>query len=259
MTVRNFALTYPQLMSQAQEKKLSDGHITQLRKAYELAERLFDGLYRAQHVPFICHLVRTASILLEEKQSIHVVSAGLAHAAYAAGYFQDMQHGKATPEHRFEIESHLGKETELLVYDYDQFPWYTKKSVQTHLDQFESYSDHQKNLILMRIANEFEDYLDYGMAYRGDFSQVKSEGYGNQVIELANKLSRRELAEELKQVFESHFNVCLPQIVVTNQKSSFQLPTLKWLKKSYFEKIQIKGKRLIKKIRLPKKWIKETV
>ena len=246
MNIRNFALTYPQLMSQAQEKKWSDEQIIQLRKAYELGQRLFDGLYRGQQVPFICHLVRTASILLEENQPIEIVSAALVHAAYAAGYFKDMHHGGITPEHRSEIEHDLGEATELLVCDYDRFPWYRKKYIQMHLDKLESYSDREKQLVLMRIANELEDYIDYGMAYRGDFSQVKSEGYGSQVIELAHQLGRHELAEDLKQVFESHFSVRLPQIVLTNQRASFQLPALKWLKKSYLEKVKTKGKQILR-------------
>ncbi len=70
MNVRTFALTYPQLMNQAIDMKLAEEDLFHLRKAYELSERLFDGLYRGQHAPFLCHLVRTASILLAEKVSI---------------------------------------------------------------------------------------------------------------------------------------------------------------------------------------------
>ncbi len=261
MTIRNFAMTYPQFMSQAIEFGKSEQDLVYLRKAYKTAERLFDGIYRGQHVPFICHVVRTASILLAEQASIEVIAAGLLHAAYAVGCFSDFCHGKATTEHRSEIERELGKSVELLVFDYNQFLWYQKECVQDHADQLESYGDHEKNLILMRLANDLEDYLDLGMVYRGAFPyRAKIEAYGDKAVELARRLQRFQLAEELQRAFDVHLNADLPAAVLTNQKLSYQLPALKWLKKSYFEKLQVKGKQFFQKLgRSKENQIKEFV
>ena len=246
MKVRTFALTYPQLMNQAIRLKLADQDLIRLRKAYELSERWFDGLYRGQHVPFICHLVRTASILLEEKLSVEVVLAGLVHAVYAVGCFKDFRHGKATSDHRVEVRDELGEEVEQLIFDYDKFPWYRKDCIESHMDQFANYNLREKNLLLMRLANELEDYLDYGMAYRAVFPyREKVVAYGNLAIELANRLGHSQLADELKEVFEINLSSNLPKVVLMNQSSSFQLPALKWLKKSYFEKLRYKTEQFL--------------
>ena len=249
MTIRNFALTYPQLMNQALRLKLNREEIIYLRKSYEFAAEIFDGLHRGQNVPFICHLVRVASILLEEKLPIEVVVAGLLHAAYAVGCFKDLRHGWATLEHRAEVRDRFGDEVELLIYDYDKFSWYKKECVEMRLNQLETSDNHEKQLILMRLANELEDYMDYGMEYRGVFPyQEKLRAYGAQAIELARRLGREQLADELNEAFESHFNVNLPSIVLTNQRMSYQLPTLKWLKKSYPERLRIRSKEFIQKL-----------
>ncbi len=254
MSVRIFALTYPQLMNQAFAKKLNEAEIMRLRNSYEVAERLFDGVYRAQHVPFICHVVRTASILLEENQTIEVVMAGLLHAAYSLGYFDDRRHGKATAGHRAQLQREVGIDVESLVSDYDCFPWYKKEHVCGHLEKLESYSDRERNLILMRLANELEDYQDFGMAYRGIFPyREKIKAYGKEAVELAQRLGCVHLVDELNEVFEAHLACKLPQIVITNKRESFQLPALKWLKKSYFERLQSKGKQLIEEMGKPKK------
>ncbi len=261
MNIRNFALTYSQLMSQAIARGKSEQDLVSLRKAYETAESLFDGLYRGQHAPFICHAVRTASILLAEEASIEVVAAGLLHAAYAVGCFSDFYHGKATDAHREEIKRVVGHGTELLIFEYGQFSWYQKECVQDHMDHIASYTQQQKNLILIRLANELEDYLDLGMAYRGTFPfRKKIEDYGDKAIELAHFLGHWQLASELGQVFDAHLNIKLPDIVLTNQKNSYQLPALKWLKKSYLEKLQIKGKQFFKNLgRQKETQIKELV
>lgn len=62
-----YALTYPQLMNQALSCDLSDSELLQLHRAHEFAQLFADGIYRAQGVPLLSHLVRTASILLAER------------------------------------------------------------------------------------------------------------------------------------------------------------------------------------------------
>jgi hypothetical protein len=68
--MRSFALTYPQLMNQAIAAALDTEAVVRLRATYELAERFADGVYRPQGEPFLCHLVRTASIVLAEGQPL---------------------------------------------------------------------------------------------------------------------------------------------------------------------------------------------
>ncbi len=258
MNVRTFALTYPQLMNQAIDMKLAEEDLFRLRKAYELSERLFDGLYRGQHAPFLCHLVRTASILLAEKMSIETVIAGLLHAAYTVGYFQDQRHGCATPIHRKELQDSIGGEVEVLVFNYNEGTWYKKEHLENYLESVKENNSNIKTLVLMHLANELEDYLDYGMAYRGTFPfRERINAYGSLAVELAKRLGHLQLAEELNQVFEIHLNSNLPKIVLTNQSSSFQLPSLKWLKKSYLEKLRYKTGKLIAQLSGSKNQVEE--
>ena len=60
----NYALTYPQLICQARDQGVDPEGLRRLRETYAFVERMVDGLYRAQGVPFSCHLVRAASIAL---------------------------------------------------------------------------------------------------------------------------------------------------------------------------------------------------
>ena len=246
MTTKTYTLTYPQLMNQALRKGLGPDELVRLRKAYETAAQLMDGLYRPQHVPFICHLVRTASILLEEGASFDVVLVGLLHAAYTNGCFEDQKHGKATPEHRAELSRKVGENVEGLVFDYEQCQWYQRECVREHLERLESYDARKRGLLLIRLANELEDYLDLGMAYRGAFPyREKIAAYGDEAAEVAKRLGHPGLAHELKALFDLQLNSQLPETVMTNERSSFQLPLLKWLKKSYLEKLRTRAGRLL--------------
>ncbi|GEM_PF-6074773 len=172
--------------------------------------------------------------------------AGLLHAAYTVGYFQDQRHGSATPTHRKELQASIGEVVEVLVFNYNESTWYKKEHLENYFETVKENNSNIKNLILMRLANELEDYLDYGMVYRGTFPfRERINAYGNLAIELAKRLGHLQLAEELNQVFQIHLDSNLPKIVFTNQSSCFQLPALKWLKKSYLEKLQYKTRKLI--------------
>ena len=249
MNIRTFALTYPQLISQAIDMNLSEEDLVYLRKGYEVAQELFDGFYRGQNVPFICHVVRTASILLAERLPIEIALAGLLHAAYMVGCFKDFKHGGSSPEHRMQIKRDLGAEVESLVFDYQRFPWYKKECVQDHLNKLPSYGERERHLVLIRLANELEEYMDYGVAYRGAFPyREKINEYGDMAVEIARRLGHLELAGELQKAFEANLKLELPELLLTNHRYAFQLPHLKWLKKSYFERLQIKSRELIKKL-----------
>src|SRR5262249_45274785 len=71
--VRDFALTYPQLARQAITAGLDDQALRDMRDVFEVAQRHYDGLYRASGQPFLCHMVRTASILLAEGKPLPLV------------------------------------------------------------------------------------------------------------------------------------------------------------------------------------------
>ena len=130
------ALTYPQLMNQAIAAAVDADALVRLRATYELAERLADGVYRPQGEPLLCHLVRTASIVLAEDQPLPVVQAALLHAAYSlrARVGEANEHGSR----RAWLRTAAGPEVEQLVFAYDQLPWNSSAQLKRHVEGFAS-------------------------------------------------------------------------------------------------------------------------
>lgn len=83
--MRSFAQTYPQLMNQAIAAGCDTDTLLSLRAAHNVAMGLTDGYPRAHGQPFLCHLVRTASIVLAEGHTLVLVEAAMNHAAYSLG------------------------------------------------------------------------------------------------------------------------------------------------------------------------------
>jgi hypothetical protein len=197
--MRAFALTYPQLCNQALALGLPAGELEQLARACELAERMADGLYRAQGVPFVCHLVRTASILLAEEQPIEVAMAGLLHSAYLLHLF-DPARGAPRARERAELERVAGSEAHALVRAYACTPLDTRAALAAQLERLDACDERARRVLLLRLANELEDHLDGGLRYRapeaGDASGCER---GALLVELAVRLGRPTLAAELRQ------------------------------------------------------------
>lgn len=226
MNIRHFAITYPQLMNQALKQGVKKRDLLLLRTCYDTAEKLADGFYRSQGVPFITHFVRHASILLAEKQPIHVVCACLVHSAYLFGRFQDERHGKATAAHRRELRQRLNKEIEQLVFLYDQTPWGSPEAIENHLKSMDNYGKLQRQVLIMRIANELEDHLDHGIAYS---KKARSKEYvekcGKPMITIARRLGYNTLANELTQAFASYLAFQLPKGLIRKHPQRYQYPS----------------------------------
>lgn len=140
-------------MHQLLAQDLSPSVLSGLRAAYNLAERLADGLYRPTGATFLSHLTRTASITVYIDPSPAMVSAALLHASYSLHRFRI---GKA----RRELRRVVGAEVELLIRQYEQLPWNSAEAVQTHQRQLDGYPDLLRRAMLLRLANELEDHLD---------------------------------------------------------------------------------------------------
>jgi (p)ppGpp synthase/HD superfamily hydrolase len=115
------------------EAEYSATDIDCVRAAYELALRLFTGLYRGSGKPFLAHLVGTASILASVRARGPVVAAGLLHAAYTQGEFGNGWGGVA-PEKRRRLQEAVGPEAEELVRQYTLLGWNERTIPKIHLD-----------------------------------------------------------------------------------------------------------------------------
>ena len=247
--MRTFALTYPQLMHQAITLGLGPDELVQLRQAYELAERMADGLYRAQGMPFICHLVRTASIVLAEGQPVEVVVASLTHSAYMLHCFDDSCRSQRTAPLRRQLLREIPQSVEALIAGYDRFPWHSKQAVESYLDSAAEASAMTRQVLIMRLANELEDYLDLGMAFRGSRHPYRQrvQTYGPLLVELARRVGSAQLAHELRQAFDLCLAAALPEVVVRNRRDAYELPRRRWGQMGVIERAVRAGRWRVKR------------
>lgn len=251
MSIRPFALTYPQLMSQAFAQGWDEASLTRLRSGCEFAERAFTGLYRGQGVPFICHLVRSASIVLAERQPVPLVLATLLHAVYMLNTFDQRRFRQPAEAHHQYLRDAVGADVERLIQSYDRLPWYAASALESHLRQLEGYSQSMRQVLLMRLANELEDYLDLAMVYRGTYPfRDRITSLGDLMVELAVRMGSEELASELREAFDAHLKSRLPVVVQRQRRNAYLIPSRGWLAKSPWQRARTESKLLIQRLRV---------
>jgi len=229
MTIRNYAITYPQLMNRASELGYSRDQLQSLRQAHDYTLRAVDGLYRAQGTPFICHLVRTAAIVMEADSSIEVVMAALNHSAYILHLFDNSRRRLPSEELRQDVRSHLGDAVESLVAGYCNLPWYQADAIQRHLSILAGYNDHERSLLLLRLANELEDYLDNALVYgdaRGALKRI--EFFGKPAIELAKAMNYEYIANDLDQAYSSALSRDVDQMLIRGHNKGYEMSATHW-------------------------------
>jgi (p)ppGpp synthase/HD superfamily hydrolase len=196
-----FAQTNIQLFNQLDRSGYSSADLSCIYKTYNLSMQLFTGAFRPSGKTFIAHLVGTASILAFLHAPIKVVATGLIHAAYEAGDFGDGRKG-ISPYRRQQLKLVLGHEIEEYVAQYFAFKWHEETILST-CDRFESLNIAEREILLIRLANELEEYLDLGLLYCG---VLKQEQYSNRarnlILEMAEKLAGTDFSNKLKQAFQ---------------------------------------------------------
>ena len=218
----SYALTYPQLMNQALAAGRSDAELAALRSAVEFARELFSGYYRAQGVPFICHVVRAASIVLAAGGPLATINAALLHNAYVNGRFDDKKAGKFSDKHRRQMRERAGEAVENLVFIYSQFPWYEAGALEKHLESFGRYSAAEKEVIVMRLANEIEDHLDLALGYSEKGSMAgRGAAFHTAMIALAEAVGQPGWAKELAGLYEAYASARLPAFLKFTHRSTF--------------------------------------
>ena len=172
-----------------------------VRSGYDLAVRLFSASFRGSGKPLLAHLVGTASILDRVAQSPAIVTAGLLHAAYALGDFGDGRFG-ITPVKRERVRAAVGPEIEHLVERYTNFDW-NKNTIPAIRQRVDSLDQLARDVLVIRLANELEDHLDYGVLYCGNGEQRREyiRSPLNQSVDMARSLGLTTLAAELDRAF----------------------------------------------------------
>ncbi|MCP4775053.1 MAG: hypothetical protein GY880_12510 [Planctomycetaceae bacterium] len=221
--MRHYALTYQQLIQQAADKGFVDSELVDIRVCYDLAIRLTDGLYRKQTVPFICHLVRTGSIVMYESREPPLVLASMLHAVYFLHLFRGSTRRGPRKKDRHMLRNTIGPEVERLVSDYSQFQWGPLVAARWS-ESLDHANERTRQLLVMRLADELEDHLDSAEAFvpRGQF-RAEDSTYGQEYAALARSMGRHSLAADFEEAVQINQRARLPAGVLSSHRSSFEL------------------------------------
>ncbi len=113
----------------------------------------------------------------------------------------------ATEAHRQTMREVLGDVAENLVYGYSKLPWRQPGAIPEHLrlgrGSRKVEGDIERSLVWMRLANELEEYLDFGNRYapNSDSRAQSRRIYGPHMLELARLVGAEELGAELESAF----------------------------------------------------------
>lgn len=218
-----YAQTNLQLWRELVDAGWRDEELVRARRGYELAMRLFSARYRANGKPFVAHLVGTASVLRAHEAPVDVVLAGLLHAAYAQGDFGGARRGMNGARRR-RVRAAIGEAAEALVVDYTHFRW-RPDVIAALAARREALSPKERQVVVMRLANELEDHLDLGMAFGA--KPPKARGVALEaapLVVLARGLGLTRLADALAAAYEQHDAAEVPESLRASRRSSEDVP-----------------------------------
>lgn len=215
------AQTNLQLFAVLRQTGQSTVEIACVRAAYELAMLIFAGCYRGSGKPFLAHAVGTASILASVNARAPVVAAGLLHAAYSHGEFGDGWRGP-TPARRDRLRDAVGAEVEELVARYTAFIW-NAATIAAINDRRESLEPLEKEVLLMRLANELDDHLDLGVLYCANAEQRREHVRSCLLpcVDVAKHLGFHGLSDALNEAFQETLSADVPAVLRRATSASF--------------------------------------
>jgi (p)ppGpp synthase/HD superfamily hydrolase len=197
--MKHYAQTIVQLLTQLCNNGYSKADLELVTSAYRLAAELFTGLYRPSGKTFISHLAGTASILCELHVSGELIATGLLHAAYEHGDFCTLMKG-ISPGKRSRLHRELGGEVENYVARYTALRW-TETTIASIYEKFRTFDQIERDVLLVRLANELDDLSDLGVRYCNS-SSLACQHYSRiapLMIDMADQIGFPRLACELKE------------------------------------------------------------
>ncbi len=195
--MHSYAQTNMQLFNQLRRDGYSNGDLGLVRDAYELAMVLFTGRFQPSGKSFMSHVVGTASILASVQSSAPVVAAGLLHNVYEQGDFGNGRSGVSITK-RQEIRRLLNPEVEEYVSRFPDLHWKSRR-VQLARANPDQLASVDRNVLLMRLADYLEHFLDLDVLYYGEAVRRYYMKNSSLVLEIAERLGLTALAMELKQ------------------------------------------------------------
>jgi (p)ppGpp synthase/HD superfamily hydrolase len=219
--MHSYAQTNIQLFNQLHRDGYRAADLEAVASAHELMMALMTGQFRASGKTFIAHLVGTASILGSLRVASPMLAAALLHAAYSAGDFGDDRLGISDAK-RERVRSAVGEHVEDYVWRYHNLPW-DDQTIRTVSDGLDGMAAIEREVVLMRLANELEDFLDLGILYCGDQKRLWTSGRHRWqlMVGIARNLGFPGLAGELdRTIGETAAAVIPPELSRRNARNA---------------------------------------
>lgn len=219
-----FPQTNLQLYAQLVGLGYSEADLATVARSYELSMILFPGTYRGSGKPFLAHLAGTAGIVATLRARAALVATGLLHAVYTHGEFGNGWRGVSDAK-RARVRAAVGPEIEDLVARYTALRW-TPASIPAIRARLDAMTALERDVLLVRLANELEDHLDLGILYLGDAPRrlrFMREDLPA-AVEMARRLGHPGLAESLTAAFDQIERAAISPVLRRSDAESFRLP-----------------------------------
>lgn len=219
-----FPQTNLQLYAQLVDLGYSEADLATVARSYELSMILFPGTYRGSGKPFLAHLAGTAGIVATLRARAALVATGLLHAVYTHGEFGNGWRGVSDAK-RARVRAAVGPEIEDLVARYTALRW-TPASIPAIRARLDAMTALERDVLLVRLANELEDHLDLGILYLGDAPRrlrFMREDLPA-AVEMARRLGHPGLAESLTAAFDQIERAAISPVLRRSDAESFRLP-----------------------------------
>lgn len=244
-TCHEYAQTYPQLINQSRAISMPESELLLLKSAFSFALSMADGLYRAQGVPLLNHLVRTASIVQHHGGNVSLQVVAMLHASHLVHRFTGAQRSGNRKQVDSDISKAFGGKISTLLSQYSDMSWYNAEVIKHYIADAEKLPSNVKQLLLVRLANELEDHLDMAMEYStAERKARRTQAYGVECIQLAEKLQLQSLADQLRScMLAPPSGVEIPKTLGFPHPQGYELQKRLW-NLSYWRKSQrqLRGK-----------------
>jgi (p)ppGpp synthase/HD superfamily hydrolase len=220
-SIRAPAQTCVQLYRQLLDREADAAVLVRVRDACALAANLHSARFRPSGRPFLCHVVGTASILADVGAHTDVILAGLLHGVYDQGDFGDGTRGMTEWKRTIAREA-AGALVEQRVaafcrLEWARGDWQRKRALADGLDAV------GRDALLIRLANELEELLDFEIQFRRDARERLAElGTALDVSSaLARAIGHPELGDALIEAGQRCAAEPLPEPVVDSVGANY--------------------------------------
>jgi len=222
-TVDHIAQTHLQLFQQMRSGGYSTADLVLVSEAYQLATQLFANRFRPCGRPFVAHLVGTSAILVWLQAPVHMVVAGLLHAAYQEGDFPNSLEGM-THQKRKRVRAVIGEHAEELVASYTVSSR-SLTGILASYARFDRMSPGERDVLLMQLANELDDYRDLGSNHAANAQERIGviQECGQQQAEMAERLGHPRLAQALRETHAGSIETVVPAPLRSQFDSAYAL------------------------------------